>query len=316
MRHRRIIAVLSVLLLAVILAFILPGLTGENYQYFLSQRLPKVVAIILTGSAIAFSSVLFQTITSNRILTPAALGLDALYLLIQTVIVFTLGSVSLLVTDKNLNFVLTTVVMVALSMILFRIMLKRENTNLIQLVLVGMICGQLFRSFTSFLIMVINPNEFVAIQNKMFASFNSVNSGILMIAGCILFFAVIALRRDLPVYDVLALGRDHAIGLGIGYDRLVSRSLILISILVSVATALVGPVTFLGLLVANLARQLADTYKHSVVFMISILMSALFLLGGQLFVERVLNFETTVSVMINLVGGVYFIVLLIKESKL
>lgn len=316
MKDRSKIIILSVLLAAICLLFLAPGLTIENYQYFLSQRMPKVFAIVLTGSAIAFSSVLFQTITVNRILTPTALGLDALYLMTQTLIVFFFGSASLLVINKNLNFLLSTAVMVLLSALLFRLMLKRDDANLIRLILVGTIFGQLFRSFTYFLLMIINPNEFVALQNKMFASFNSINTGVLALTAVIFLIISLFIYGDLHRYDVIALGREQAVGLGIDHDRFVRKSFLIISVLISVATALVGPITFLGLLIANIARQTAKTYKHSVILILSILLGALFLLGGQLLIEQFLNFDTTVSVIINFIGGIYFIVLLVRESKL
>lgn len=316
MKDRNTIIFLTALLALICLSFIAPGLTAENYQYFLSQRIPKVFAIILTGSAIAFSSVLFQTITVNRILTPAALGLDALYLLTQTLIVFLFGSSSLLVVNKNLSFLLTAAVMILLSAALFSVMLKREETNLIRLVLVGAVFGQLFRSFAYFLLMVMNPNEFTALQNKLFASFNSLNTGILALTTAIFLCAAIFIYRDLPRYDVIALGREHSISLGIEHDKIVRKSFLMIAILVSVATALAGPITFLGLLVANLARQTAKTYKHSVILTVSILFGSIFLLGGQLAIEKLFNFETTVSVIINFIGGIYFIALLLRESKL
>jgi iron complex transport system permease protein len=313
---RNIIIVLSALLVLICLLFIAPGLTVENYQYFLSQRVPKVVAIILTGSAIAFSSVLFQTITVNRILTPTALGLDALYLLTQTLIVFLFGSTSLLVVNKNVSFLLTAAVMVLLAAVLFRLLLNRGETNLIRLVLVGAVIGQLFRSFAYFLLMIMNPNEFTALQNKLFASFNSINTGILLLATVIFFFMAIFIYRDLHRYDVISLGREHSISLGVEHDKVMRKSFLIIAILVSVATALVGPITFLGLLVANLARQTANTYKHSVILTISVLFGAIFLLGGQLAIERIFNFETTVSVIINFIGGIYFIALLLRESRI
>ena len=115
--------------------------------------------------------------------------------------------------------------------------------------------------------------------------------------------------------DVMSLGRDTAINLGVPYDKLVQRMLILSSILIAVSTALVGPITFFGLIVANLSYQFFNTYKHSVLISGACVMSIVALVGGQWMVERVFNFDTTLSVIINFVGGVYFIYLLLKESR-
>ncbi len=310
------IAVLFAVCAAACLVFILPGLDAENYAFFLGQRVPKVAAIVITGCAIAFSSVLFQTVTNNRILTPATLGFDALYLLIQTSIIFVFSAGNILARDKNVNFVFSAGLMVAMAMVLFRVMMRRSNTNLIYLILVGTIFGQLFRTLSYFLLMVISPSEFVSLQNRMFASFGNINTGIVIIAAVVCAAVVPFVFRDLPKFDVVALGREPAISLGIDHEKLVRKTFVIAAVLISVATALVGPIAFLGLLVANLARQMAASYRHSVVVLMAMLISSILLLTGQFIVERFLNFDTTVTVIINFVGGLYFIWLLLKESRL
>lgn len=316
MEDKNKIVALGILLIALCLAFILPNLTADNYQFFLSQRIPKVAAIILTGFAIAFSSVLFQTVTNNRILTPATLGLDALYLLIQTATVFAFGAASFLIINKNFNFLFSAAIMILLSILLFRVMLNRNNPNLIYLILVGTIFGQLFRTLAFFLLMIISPSEFTSLQNKMFASFSNINTNIILLAFGIFAVVLIYIFRDLKKFDVMALGREHSISLGIEHERIVQKTFIVSAVLVSAATALVGPIAFLGLMVSNVARQMANSYKHSVIITLSVLISAVFLLGGQLFIERFLSFDTTVTVVINFVGGLYFIVLLLRETKI
>lgn len=316
MKDRNKIILLIIALIGLSLAFILPNLTADNYQFFLSQRIPKVLAILLTGGAIAFSSVLFQTVTNNRILTPATLGLDALYLLIQVVIVFTLGMTSFLVVNKNLNFLFSAAVMIFLSVLLFRLMLTKQNGNLIYLILVGTIFGQLFRTLAFFLLMIVSPSEFESVQSKMFASFSNINTNIILMTIVIFIIVLLYIFRDLKKFDVIALGREHSISLGIEHEKIVQKAFIVSAVLVSAATALVGPIAFLGLMVANLARQMTKTFRHSVIITMAVLISAVFLLGGQIFIERFLNFDTTVTVVINFIGGLYFIVLLMKETKL
>lgn len=71
--------------------FIGVGLNADNYQYFLSRRVPKVLAMVFAGIAIAQSSLAFQTITHNRILTPSIMGFDALYMFTQVLVVVLFG---------------------------------------------------------------------------------------------------------------------------------------------------------------------------------------------------------------------------------
>ncbi|MGE7272410.1 iron chelate uptake ABC transporter family permease subunit [Brevibacillus panacihumi] len=308
------IGVLALVAIALIAIFMLID-AGGNWDYVLPRRFKKILAIILTGSVIAISTVIFQTITNNRILTPSIIGLDSLYMFIQTFVIFFLGSASKTAMDKNLNFVLSVGLMILFAALLYKVLFKREGRNIYFLLLIGLIFGTLFNSLASFLQVLIDPNEFMILQDRMFASFNNVNTDLLVISCVLVLGIILYLRPFLKYLDVLSLGRDDAINLGVDYDYVVKRLLIVIAILVSIATALVGPITFLGLLVANVAYQFMKTYKHSYLLFGASLISIIALVGGLLIVERVFTFSTTISVIVNFIGGVYFIYLLLKENK-
>jgi iron complex transport system permease protein len=306
-----VLAVVAVLLAA---AFIFIDL-GNNWDYALPRRLKKVYAIILTGGVIAFSTLVFQTITNNRILTPSIIGLDSLYLLIQTFLIFVFGSMNLLVTNENVNFLISVGLMVLFAGLLYKLLFRGEGQNIYFLLLVGIIFGTFFGSITEFMQVLIDPNEFMIVQDRMFASFNNVKTDLLLIATIAVILVSLYSVKLIRYLDVLSLGKDQAVNLGVDYDYVVKRLLIVIAILVSISTALVGPITFLGLLVANVAHQFLNTYRHSYLVIGSIFISIIALVGGQLIVERVFTFDTTLSVIVNFVGGVYFIYLLLKESK-
>lgn len=315
MSFRKKIVYLAVLSGILIVLFLCIGVNANNWKYVLSRRIPRVIAITITGGSIAFSSMIFQTVTNNRILTPSVLGLDSLYIFIQTFVVFLFGAKNLTVANNNINFIISVSLMIVFSMVLYKVMFKLGNRNILFLLLVGLIFGTLFQSLSSFMQLLIDPNEFAVIQDRMFASFNSINLKILLMSVVILVLAVRYTYGYVKILDVLFLGREQAINLGVEYDRVVKRMLIVVSILVSVSTALVGPITFLGLLVVNLSREFLNTYKHKYLLAYSILISIVALVGGQLIIERVMNFNTPLSVIINFVGGVYFIYLLLKENK-
>lgn len=314
MINRRRINILLILSITLIVGFIVFGLNINNWRYFLSVRVPKVVAIVITGGGIALSSMIFQTITNNRILTPSVLGLDSLYVLIQTFVIFVFGSSSIVVLNKNLNFFITVILMIVFSSLLYKGLFKRQRKDIMILLLVGLILGTLFQSLSSFMQMMIDPNEFLHIQDRMFASFNNINTNILLISSLAILIIIIYIFRRSSILDVLSLGRENAINLGIDYDSTVFGLLLIVSILVSISTALVGPITFLGLLVVNLAREYLKSYEHKYLILSSTLLSIIALIGGQLLVERIFNFGTPISVIINFLGGVYFIYLLIKEN--
>lgn len=306
-----ILAAISLLFCGI---YLFQGLYG-SYDYALPRRGIKVLAMALTGVAIAYSTVIFQTITHNRILTPSIMGLDSLYLLLQTVIIFFLGSNHLIVANKQINFILTIVVMIGFALFLYIFLFQSGRRPIYYLLLIGIVVGTFFNSASTFFQVLIDPNEFMQVQDKMFASFNNVNGELVWWALAIVGVTMVIGWRKVNELDVLSLGREIAINLGVSYDQIVKQMLILSTVLIAVSTALVGPVTFFGLIVANLSYQLFRTYKHTILIVGAALISIVALVGGQWVVERVFTFSTTLSVIINFAGGVYFIYLLLKESR-
>ncbi len=200
------------------------------------------------------------------------------------------------------------------SLLLFKLIFSREGSNIYFLLLVGLIFGTLFQSLTSFMQLLIDPNEFTIIQDKMFASFNNINTEILLISIVVVIITVVYSYKYIKILDVLSLGRENAVNLGINYDRVVNRMLMVVTILVSVSTALVGPITFLGIIVTNLSREFLKTYKHSYLILGTVLISTVALVGGQFIISRLMNFNTTLSVIINFIGGLYFMYLLLNNK--
>src|SRR5690625_5593193 len=172
-KKKTIILATVALLLSVL--YIFYNLTG-NINYILPRRIIKIVAIVLTGGAIAFSTAIFMTITNNRILTPSIMGLDSLYMLTQTFIIYIFVSQSLVLVSIHVNYLLSICVMVLFSFLFYQLLFKGEDNNIYFLLLMGMILGTFFGSFTDFMQVLIDPNEFMVAQDKMFASINNVNT--------------------------------------------------------------------------------------------------------------------------------------------
>lgn len=314
-KDKRSIIILSALVLVLVSSFLFIGVNSINFKYALYRRIPKVYAMILTGGAIGFSSLIFQTVTNNRILTPSILGIDSLYVLIQTTVVFLLGSSSVIMSNGNINFIIAIVSMLLFSSLIYKFIFKKGSKNIFTLLLVGVVCGTLFGSLTTFMQVLIDPVEFQVVQDKMQASFNNINTDLLFISSVVIIVCIGYVYDYLKILDVMALGRDEAINLGVDYDKMVKKILVVVVLLTSVATALVGPITFLGLLVVNIARQLIVSYKHSILGIATILISVIALIGGQLLVEQLMNFGVSVSIIINFIGGIYFIYLVMKERN-
>lgn len=315
MKDKKKIYILFGITLLAITLFLVYGLNVNNYEYNLSKRIPRVISIIITGGSIAFSSIIFQTITNNRIITPSVLGLDSLYGFLQSFVVFIFGTSSIVMTDGRVNFLVSSFLMILGSMILYKFLLGNGKSNIYFLLLVGTIFGTLFKSLSTFMQVLIDPNDYVVLQSKLFASFTNVNTSILLLVIIILLIIVAFIYDDMKKIDVLHLGRDNSISLGVDYDKISKKLLIVVSILISISTALVGSITFLGILVVNLSYQLIKSYKHKYLIVSSILISIIALVGGQFIVERLLNYNTKISIIINFIGGAYFIYLLLKENK-
>jgi len=306
--------VLAVIALVCMALFAFYNIQG-SFSYAFPRRVERLIAMVITGTAIAYATVIFQTVTHNRLLTPSVMGVDSMYEVVQTVIYFTAGSASIFVVSRYLNFSLSIVAMVIFALLLYRFLFRADKYPIFLLLLAGMIIGTLLGSLVTFMQVIIDPVEYESLQARLFASFMNVKTELIVMAVVILGAAFIYGYRLLRDLDVVSLGRDNAINLGVNYDRIVLKVLILSSILIATSTALVGPVTFLGLIVANLAYQYLATYKHSVLIAGASLISIIALVGGQFLVQHVFELSTTISVVINFVGGIYFIYLLLKESR-
>ncbi|MBL1407456.1 iron chelate uptake ABC transporter family permease subunit [Sphingobacterium sp. C459-1T] len=266
--------------------------------------------MLVVGISVACSSVIFQTITANRILTPSIMGYEAVFILFQTLIVFLYGDKAFKVISQQENFFYAILFMLGFSLLLYFLLFGKNRRSMYYLLLTGMVLGTLFMTLSQFLHVLVDPNEFSIVQNFMFVSFAKMNTKLLSVAGITMLVALIYTGWNARYLDVMALGRDQAISLGVDYDKMVRRFLFVISLLVSVSTALVGPITFLGILVTNLTYELFRTRKHRFMLVISSLVACLTLILGQFLVEHILQFSTTVSIIINFMGGVYFMYLL------
>ena len=293
--------------------YLIIGIDFEIFQYQFTSRLRKLILMILVGGAIAASVVIFQAITTNRLLTPSIMGLDAVYMFVKVLIVFVFGVQSVFVTNLYISFLISLIVMIGFSLLLFQGIFRIGNVSVYLILLVGIILGTFFRSITGFLELIINPEDFLAVQSAMFANFDASNTKLVTLCGVILIILIMITVYAIPYLYVLLLGRDQAINLGISYQTLTRILLILVAILVSISTALVGPITFLGLLTVNLAHELMKTYQHKYILPATICISWISLFLAQAIVENFFQATTQVSIIIDLVGGSYFIYLLIKR---
>lgn len=277
-------------------------------------RIPKLIVMLITAFAIGGASIVFQSIINNTIVTPCLLGMNSLYTLIHTAVVFVAGSGSFLVVNANVSFAVDLTLMGIAATVIYSYLFKKTKNNILYVLLIGTVLTSFFGSIQSTLIRVMDPNEYDSLLATLVVSFSNVNSEIILFSLVLLGMIIFWLRRELALLDVLTLGRDQAINLGVDYDRAIRKLLLGVALCIAVATAMVGPISFLGLIIANLSRQLMRTYRHSQLILGSALFGMIVLVGGQMIVEQVFVYAVPVSVFITVGGGIYFLYLLLRRG--
>ncbi len=280
--------------------------------YTWTFRLTKLISLLLIAYAISVSTVLFQTIVNNRLLTPSIMGFDQLYILIKTILIYFVGSLSLPFLNEEGQLILESLILILFSISLFRWLFSGSLKGLHLTLLMGVILGGFFFSLRMFMQLQLNPDQMMNLTDIMFANFNKFNTSLISFATIIVFIVSLIGWRFRYLLDILALGRENSLNLGINYHKSATAILIFVSILVSISTALVGPVTFFGLLIANLSYELSPQAKHSVVVPIAILLAIICLVGGQFILEQIFHMAGRLSFIIEFCGGIVFLMLLMK----
>lgn len=306
------------LVLVAAAAYMLIDVNFENeklFNYALKIRTPKLIVMLITAFAIGGASIVFQSIINNTIVTPCLLGMNSLYTLIHTSVIFFVGSGSILAYNANASFVVDLFIMGIVATVTYSYLFKKTNYNILYVLLIGTVLSSFFSSIQSTLTRVMDPNEYDTLLTSLVASFSNINSEIIILSLIILALIVFFLRKELALLDVITLGKNQAINLGVDYDKCIRKLLLGVTLCIAVATAMVGPISFLGLIIANLSRQLLKTYRHDQLIIGSALFGMIILVGGQLLVEQVFVYSIPISVFITVGGGIYFLYLLLRKRR-
>ncbi|WP_205707762.1 iron chelate uptake ABC transporter family permease subunit [Kineococcus vitellinus] len=308
-------AVVGVLLAVVVLAYLFAFVRG-SFEYALHRRLTMLGAMLVAGFAQSVATVLFQSVTRNRVLTPSIMGLDSVYVLVQTALVVVWGGRVLTATDGLAKVVVQTLVMVAFATVLFRWLFTARWGNLNVLLLVGVTLGMAFDSLATFLQRVLSPTDYDLLSLRLFARMNSVDAASLPLALGVCVLAGWFVARRVHRLDVLQLGRDVATNLGLDHRRELTTVLVVVSVLIALSTALVGPMTFFGFIAATVARQLVGSERHVHLLPMAFLFGTLLLVGLQFVLEHVFAASGMLTVVLDVVGGGLFLVLLLRKGRL
>ena len=316
-KNIRNLVILTVVVSGVCLSYLLINAHPENpklFYYILSLRVPTLAVMMIAALAIGSASIIFQSIINNRIVTPCLLGMNSLYTLVHTAVIFAAGSGSVLAANSNLSFAVDLVVMSVSATFIYSYMFKKTGNNVLYVLLIGTVLSSFFGSIQSTMIRVMDPNEYDTLLTTLVADFNNVNIEVIAFSVLLLIALTVFLWKDLMLLDVITLGKDQAINLGVDYDRTIRRLLLGVVFCIAIATAMVGPISFLGLIIANLARQLLKTHRHSQLIVGSALMGMLAIIAGQLVSQHVFSYAVPISTFITIGGGIYFLYLLLFKK--
>jgi len=309
------VAIIAALVAVASACFLLMFIRG-SFEFAFERRLTMWGTMVVVAFTQGVGTVVFHTVTHNRILTPSIMGFDSIYTLMQTVLVSVFGGLFLVNADGVPMLLGQTAAMVLFATVLYRWLFSGKFGSLYILLLVGVVFGMAFDSISIFLQRLLNPTDYDMLSVELMGRMSSVDAaylpwafGVCAVVGWILW------NRRFRL-DVLLLGRDAAQGLGINHKRELTAMLIVIAVMVAFSTALAGPMTFFGFIVATLAYQLAGTHEHRYVMPMAFLLGLFTLVAGQFVLQHVFYASGFLTVIIEFVGGALFLLILLRKGKM
>lgn len=319
-RYALVIGILSLLAVAIaagLLAWDNPMPFGtDGFWRIAKLRTTSLLVIAVVAVCQSIATVAFQTVTNNRIITPSIMGFESLYRVVQTGSVFLFGVSGIVLLQGVPQFLLQIGLMVGFSLLLYGWLLSGKYGNLQIMLLVGIIIGAGLGSVATFMQRLLTPSEFDVLTARLLGSISNADADYLPIAIPLMLVAAVLIWISSRRLNVMALGKEAATSLGLSYRRQLMFTLFLVSILMAVSTAIVGPMTFLGFLVATLAYQFADTYDHRRIFPVAVLTGFCVLGGAYFVIKNIFAAQGAVSVIIELVGGTVFLIVILRKGRL
>lgn len=289
---------------------------SEGFWLIANLRSTNIAIIIIVAFCQAMATVAFQTVTHNRIITPSIMGFESLYTLIHTSMVFFFGTAGIVAAGSTSMFLTTVGTMVVFAAFLYGWLLSGRYANMQIMLLIGIILGAGLGSLSTFMQRLMTPGEFDLLTARLIGSISNAEASHLWIAAPIVAVAGGALWLLAPKLNVLALGHDTAVNLGLNQRAYNIIVLLLVSVLMAISTALIGPMTFFGFLVAMLAYQLADTHDHRYVFPLAWITGVAVLAGAYFALKHLFYAEGAVGIIIEVVGGSFFLLYVLRKGRL
>nr|WP_276940002.1 iron chelate uptake ABC transporter family permease subunit [Helcococcus sueciensis] len=287
---------------------------SPSFLPVVSRRQNAIIAMLLAATCQAFATLLFQTVTNNKIITPSLLGFEAIYSTINTATMYFLGINSFIALSGMTYYLSQIAIMVIISLLLFSTLLKKHR-NIDFLLLIGIIMGQGLRSISAFMRRLLSPSEFDVLQAKLFTSVNNSDPSYFLISAIIIGVVGFIIFTKSNKLNVIGLGEDISNNLGLNYKKSIIYSLIGVSILMSVSTALIGPMNFFGFLTVSICYEISKTYDHKYLFLMAIFLAYFIITLAYFVMNHIFNANGVVSILIELVGGLYFLYIVLRKGR-
>ncbi|MFT3877641.1 MAG: iron chelate uptake ABC transporter family permease subunit [Propioniciclava sp.] len=291
-------------------------LGSDGFWRVVDLRATSVVVMAIVAVCQGIATVSFQTVANNRIITPSILGFEALYAAVQTSMVYFFGVAGLLAFRGLPQFAFQVALMVGLSLTLYGWLLSGKYANLQVMLLVGIVIGGGLGSVSTFMQRMLTPSTFDILTARLFGNVSNADPAYFPLAIPLVVVAAGLMLARWKRLNLLNLGRDVTTNLGVNHQREMITTLFLVSILMAVSTALVGPMTFLGFLVATLAYQFARTFDHRYLFPVAVLNAFVVLSGAYFVMRHIFYAQGVVSIIIEMVGGTLFLVIILRKGRL
>jgi len=282
-----------------------------NERIFMDIRLPRALLAIVVGASLAVGGALLQSLFRNPIIEPGLIGTSsgaafgaALYFVLGASFHFNTG-------EWTLPFVASAGAMLATLLVLLLSQSRQSGrSSVVALLLVGIAINALFFSGVGFLSYIARDPQARSITFWGLGTLSGANWHSVMIVGASTVICIVAAMRYARQLNALALGEDDALFLGVNIKRLKLEVLIINTIMIAVATAFTGVISFVGLIVPHLLRMIHGS-DNRLLIRNSALLGAILLSLADLTARMVLRpAELPIGIVTSVVGVPVFIVLL------
>ncbi|WP_350353117.1 iron chelate uptake ABC transporter family permease subunit [Microbacterium sp. A8/3-1] len=280
---------------------------GDGGEMFQITRVPRTIALVLAGAAMAMAGLVMQLLTQNRFVEPTTTGTTewaGLGLL----------AVMILVPHPSLTLRMVGAVAAAFvgTLVFFAFLRRVALKSSLIVPIVGIMLGAVVGAVSTYLALATNSLQIIGVWFA--GSFTSVMRGqyemlwIVAIVGVIVF--IVADRLT-----IAGLGEEIATNVGVDYNRIILLGTVLIAITTGVVTVVVGNLPFLGLIVPNVVSMVRGDDLRSNLSWVCLLGIAIVTVCDIIGRTIIMPFEVPVSLILGVVGAIVFVLLLLRQRR-